>query len=91
MTIEQTDKVDFISTDRDGNTKLTISDHLEWDEELEHLYFLQEKINKYLSFIENGEIYEHRKEAKENDIVINVVCKYKPNNSAENSCKNVRQ
>ncbi|MES9994000.1 MAG: DUF6572 domain-containing protein [Candidatus Thiodiazotropha sp.] len=51
MTIKQTDVVDFISKEKNGNVCLTISDHLEWDEKMEHLYTLQEKINKYLSFI----------------------------------------
>lgn len=33
-----------------------ISDHLDWDDELEHIHALQEKINAYLRFVESGEI-----------------------------------
>ncbi len=82
MTIEQLDKIDFISTDRNGDINLSISDHLEWDDKNEHIYMLQEKINKYLSFIESDEIIEHVKDLKGKPIIISVVCKHKPNVAA---------
>jgi len=82
MTIEQLDTIDFISTDNNGDINLSISDHLEWDDKNEHIYMLQEKINKYLSFIESGEIKEHVEDIKNKPIVISVVYKHKPNNIA---------
>ncbi len=82
MTIEQLDKVDFISTDSNGDINLSISDHLEWDKENNHLYLLQEKINKYLSFIESGEIKDHVQNINDKSIIISVVYKHKPNEMA---------
>ena len=48
MSVDQLDKVDFISKTSEGNVELTISDHLEWDDKNEHLLILQNKINAYL-------------------------------------------
>lgn len=36
---------------------LMIADHLDWENELQHLSLLQDKINAYVSFIESGKIY----------------------------------
>ena len=58
MSVEQADVIDFVSIDEEDNVVLTISDHLEWDMENEHLLILQDKINAYLSSIESGDIYE---------------------------------
>lgn len=56
MSIEQTLKIDGVSIDfADGDCTLTIVDHLEWDEP--HLVLLQAKINRYLQFVESGEVY----------------------------------
>jgi hypothetical protein len=47
MSLEQTSEIDIISTDR--NTEkvvLTISDHLDWSNSLEHQKLLQEKLNR---------------------------------------------
>jgi hypothetical protein len=51
----------FIGADRvTGDIILFICDHLPWSEDhqetLEHMYLLQEKLNKYIGFIESGEI-----------------------------------
>jgi hypothetical protein len=58
MSIEQTNTVDFVTLDEtSGETLLTISDHLAWDEnEGAHLELLQSKLNAYLRFIESGEL-----------------------------------
>jgi hypothetical protein len=82
MSVDQKDTVDFISTSPDGNVMLTISDHLPWDKENEHLLALQDKLNSYLMFIESGEIFESYPTAKSKSIVIEVVMKYKPNKVA---------
>ncbi|MGB5408415.1 MAG: DUF6572 domain-containing protein, partial [Thiogranum sp.] len=63
-------------TEPDGTVVLTISNHLEWNDE--HLMLLQEKLNSYLSFIESGEINETYPAAKDSRIKINVICKYAP-------------
>lgn len=51
--IMQANKVDGIGKSKDGNKLvLLIIDVLNWEEENEHLVFLQEKINAYIGFIE---------------------------------------
>lgn len=49
----------------------------------EHMYLLQEKINSYLRFYEAREIYEHYPDAKNMDILIKVVGKYPLNSTAK--------
>lgn len=83
MSVENVTVIDFASVDKNGNAVLTISDHLKWDDDNEHLLILQNKINAYLSAIEAGNFYEDYPDAKGKNIIINVVAKYKPNKNAE--------
>lgn len=79
MSIEQLDVVDIISTDREtGHVILTISDHLDWSDSVQHQTILQAKFNKYLAFIESGEILERYPDGKNRPVAIKVVFKYKP-------------
>lgn len=65
MSILEKDKIDGMGKEKDGKTLvLMISDHLGWDNEKDHLFLLQEKINMYLSFIENGQYTEVYKDFK---------------------------
>lgn len=82
MTIEQNNVIDFISIDPNDNLVLTISDHLTWDDEMRHLLLLQEKINTYLRFLESGEVYEHYPEDRAKNVIINVVCAHKIDQSS---------
>lgn len=55
MTVADTIAVDAILRDS-AKIELVIIDHLQWDEYGRvHMYLLQEKINKYLAYIESGE------------------------------------
>ncbi len=84
MSVDQTEVVDAIGVDNaSGDVVLTITDHLEWGSN-EHLLLLQEKLNTYLSFVESGEILSTYADAKGRDVLINVVCKYPPDESAIN-------
>ena len=83
MPVDDLTVIDFVSLDLNGNTILTISDHLEWDENNEHLFILQSKINVYLDAIENGSLYEAYPDAKNRNIIIQVAAKYEPNEIAE--------
>jgi hypothetical protein len=79
MSVDQKDVVDAVSRSREtGDVTLTISDHLEWDQPLEHIFTLQEKINSYLAFIESGQIWEHCADAKEKKILIQVMFRVTP-------------
>ena len=82
MSVDRTGVVDAIGVDdSSGDVVLTITDHLEWGNN-EHLLFLQEKLNTYLSFVESGEILSTYADAKGRDVLINVVCKYPPDERA---------
>lgn len=65
MSVVDTDKVDGIGISKDEKRLvLLITDHLDWSHEYEHLIQLQNKLNSYISFIENQqyeEIYPNRK------------------------------
>ena len=79
MSIEQTDLVDIISIDRvTGEVILTISDHLDWSDCAAHLMLLQSKLNRYLAFVESGEILQSYPNAKDRPIAFTVVFKFPP-------------
>lgn len=58
MSVEEKNKIDIITSNKQGILVFTISDHLEWGSNNDHLVILQEKINSYLDFIESGQIAE---------------------------------
>lgn len=76
MSITDIGKIDFISIQDLNCVVLTISDHLDWEDEYSHLMLLQDKLNSYLRFIESGEIYDSYPDAKDKKIVIQIVKKY---------------
>lgn len=78
MSVEQSNVIDFVSTDKEDDIVLTISDHLEWDAANKHILILQDKINAYLRFLESGEIFEHYPQAKNRKCVIKVVSLHPP-------------
>ncbi|MGJ8671885.1 DUF6572 domain-containing protein [Rubritalea sp.] len=78
MSIDHPGIIDHLSTNSDGSCCVAhIADHLEWNSHA-HVLALQEKLNNYLSFIESGEIYASRPEAREQEIEISISCKYTP-------------
>lgn len=85
MSVDQTDKIDFLWKDQEGDrVMLSISDHLDWkQDEGEHLLLLQEKLNTYFYFIESGQLLETKPEYKGLPIVIHVRAKYKLSKEAE--------
>src|SRR5262249_12948706 len=85
MSVEQTNTIDFIGSDRvSGHVNLGISEHLPKDDpKNEHLLVLQEKINSYLAFIEGGQLYDDYPLAKGKNVVIQVIGKYPLNAEAK--------
>lgn len=83
MAVDDTNTIDFIVVDRDGRLVLVISDHLEWDTGLEHLYLLQQKINAYLVYIQDGQLKSERPVDANRPTVIRVVAKYPMDESSE--------
>ncbi len=78
MSVDQPRAIDFLSDNKnDKYCVVGISDHLEWDNR-DHLIALQDKLNNYLAFIESGEIYDSRPDAREQEIEICLNCKFTP-------------
>lgn len=73
MSVEDKNVIDFISLDREEKeVMLTISDHLEWDDENEHLLILRDKLNSYLAAIEGGDLYIKYPKALNKNICIRI-------------------
>lgn len=87
MSILETSVIDICAIPKAEPDKvvLVIADHLGWEEseEGEHLMMLQEKINTYLAFYENGEIYESLPSARGKTPVIRIMGKYALSSEAE--------
>lgn len=66
---------------------LTISDHLDWDNEQGHLRTLQEKLNLYLAFIESGELLVKYPQAAGRHRRIDVVFRVQPAGEALGSSR----
>ena len=83
MTIEQTEVVDFIGID-EKRANLLILDDLEWglDDE-EHLFLLQEKVNSYLRFFENGEMHEKYPNSLGKNVEFEIAFKFFPSEKCE--------
>jgi hypothetical protein len=77
MSIDRPTVVDFLWKDEAHNRAvLTISDHLDWEEEGEHLLLLQDKLNHYLEFIQSGQLAEAKPEFKGLPVLIHVAAQY---------------
>jgi hypothetical protein len=59
VSLRNTDVVDWLGLEKEtGHIFLTVVDDEDWDNEQQHLEWLQEKLNRYLAFIESGEVFE---------------------------------
>jgi len=92
VSIEQTDVIDIISTDRlTGEVVLTISDHLDWSDSISHQTILQKKFNAYLAFVESGEILQRYPDAKDRPVAFRVVFQLPPDESGRAFLARARQ
>ena len=74
MSVEKPDRIDAIGFESSTNSViLTVSDHLDWDDEAAHLRALQAKLNSYLAFVESGEIAQSYPTAAGRPLVIDIV------------------
>ncbi len=78
MAVDDPGMVDIMSIDPSGAIILTISDHLDWTDSTAHQLKLQEKVNRYLAFVESDEILEQHPDAGNRRIVISVVNRFEP-------------
>lgn len=90
MTIADAGVVDNLGIEKGtGRIILTVLDDLDWSEETEHLMLLQGKLNKYLAFIESGEVFDQLQErlglcsAPETAIGIEILAKYTPSEQGQ--------
>ena len=59
MSVLETHTIDAAGVKEEGDClALLITDHLEWNNEYEHLKILQDKINAYIAFLENKQFEE---------------------------------
>lgn len=84
MSVTNLEVIDLISINLNGDAVLTITDHLEWDTGDSHLLVLQNKINAYLEFVENGNLYQNYPNASGRKIIIEIIVKYEPPPSDKN-------
>src|SRR5690349_2361660 len=85
MAIDDLDKIDLLVTDEEKTfVRLVITDHLDWEEldQGHHLELLQDKINAYLHFVEDGQLAATRPDLKGVPVVIRVDAKYPPSEEA---------
>ena len=59
MSVMESNTIDAMGVNKEKNElSLLLTDHLDWEYEPEHLLFLQEKINAYISFVETKQYKE---------------------------------
>ena len=58
MALDKRDTIDFLCIDEDGSISVVLAAYLDDHEEMENLRLMQDKLHRYLDFIESGEVYE---------------------------------
>jgi CRP-like cAMP-binding protein len=91
MAIDDPNIVDIVSVDPAGNVVLTVSDHLDWTDTAQHQLMLQTKLNRYLAFVESGEIIESHPDAKGRPVVFRVVALFEPDSEGVAFLQRVRK
>ncbi len=72
MSVEDLDVVDLVSMGPDGRWFLLITDQLDWTQSVTHQQKLQKKLNRYMTFIESGQVYRVHPAAKGQQLVIDI-------------------
>ena len=83
MSVCETNVIDIMAQSKENSMelKLVITDHLDWEEEQQHLLMLQEKINTYLGFIEAKEYMDTYRGLTFESFLIDIRFKYIFNDS----------
>ena len=83
MSIEKSGVIDHVAlSEKEQKAVLIISDHLDWEDEKDHIRLFEQKMSSYLDFIRSGQILEVLPEAKNLPVRIELVQQYKPTESA---------
>jgi len=85
MSISDEHIIDLVSKSPDGKVTLSVADHLPWDAEAEgdHLVQLQAKLNRYLDFMNGGELADKFPELADHRPIIRVHFVHTPSPTAE--------
>lgn len=78
MSVAEKDIVDGIALDEGRGIRMLITDHIDWTQEYNHLLILQEKINSYIMFCENGQYKDLYKDNVIEYVVIEIHFLYEP-------------
>ena len=82
MTVSQLDVIDFVAQKPDTNEMyFIIADHLAWDSE-GHIDALKSKVNAYVDYIQSDALLEAYPDAKQKNLVIEVLYTAQPNSYA---------
>ena len=91
MSIEDPEAIDAIGVEvGSGKVVLTLADELDWTRESEHEFKLQAKLNKYLAFIESGEILSSYPQASGRSCAIDLVLRFEPSARGQTFLDRVR-
>ena len=91
MSVLDKETIDAVAITPDGvGIKLLISDHLAWTDEYEHLLMLQEKINVYIMFLENGQYKDIYKNVDFKYGVIEIHFMYEPTDKTKQFLQTVQ-
>jgi hypothetical protein len=84
VTIQDENAVDIVSINAaQSAVVLTVSDHLDWSNTEQHQTIFRTKLNRYLAFVESGELLKRYPAAKGLAVEFIVVFKFKPDRAAQ--------
>ena len=83
MAVDEPNSIDFVSTAADRTVTLSVSDHLPWSAETEHLTQLEAKLNRYMDFINSGELVDKFPDTADHRPFIRIHFMHAPTPAAE--------
>ena len=84
MAIGNPNNIDIVATKpEDPLIRLVMADHLDWNDEEEHLLSLQAKLNTYLAFVESGQLTRDFPDSVGKDVQIEVVFLHAPHKATQ--------
>lgn len=91
MSVTEGNMLDGVAMDEEGALRLLITDHLDWENEYEHLYALQNKMNAYIHYCESGQYRQFTQDQEPKYAVIEIHFLYEPTETAVEFLNNVQE
>lgn len=82
MSVSESNMLDGVALSEEGALVLLITDHLDWENEYEHLYTLQNKMNAYVHYCESGQYQQFTQGKEPKYAVIEIHFLYEPTETA---------